>query len=446
MENKLKFSSVLQILMGIVTLNEFIRLWDKQFFTPLGYQHNLQALYNASFFSIPKHIIQCLMWGGGLFSSIAAITLIFTACCLITGIFSLYAVLTLTAIFMVYFIAHIGTLGTWVYEFTIPLGFAILLLIHHTTQHFSQHKSKKIFGDFHSVRFIYVVLAALLTAFVLYLINIASKNAYHYQMVGILTAASSFILLMVNFFISSKGSASTQPQQPAESYLLSKVVIFIGMMLVTQVNMNHLIKWFTPDGYVNLINTYQHYSTIGPHISSILNMIKQHVSIALSIQTTLESFLALCLVALVFRPFAFILSALLFISLAIIEFGVPGTFPVQHPIEYTWTWELFLTAMAMTIISCYEIKRIVHTKGLLKKLLGPIVYVDMSLFKRVKWCVIVGILAFCIVYFSHNVAKQLLSFSIQSGLTVFFYLLLFQLLDSLKNFTYKRTKKSYRAG
>lgn len=424
--NKFSFSSALRILMGIIVLNEFVVLWSQKFFTAAGYQQKLQLLYSHSFFSLPKHLLSFLMLGGHVFSIIAAVLLLTTAICLLLGVIRFYATLALSLIFTVYFVAHIGTVGTWVYEFAIPCGFSLLLITSRTAK-------DKLIGDFQSSCLLKTVVTTLLAAVAIYLVNVGSMNAQNYHVVGLITAITSFILLMLNFLISKKyQSTAIISSAHEQQLLLNKVAIFIGMMLVTQVHMNHLIHWFTPAGYTNLISTYQHYSSIAPYLNFVMEFIKQHVAIILPAQVVLESFLALCLVALVFRPIAFVLSALLFLGLAIIEFGVPGTFPVKHPIEYTWTWELLLTAITMSIISFYEIKRAVTSQGIVQKLLGPTIFSNMTIIARFNWSAMLGLLAFLIVFLSHNIAKQSIIFSIQSGLSVFCYLLLFHLLDGLK--------------
>ena len=56
----------------------------------------------------------------------------------------------------------------------------------------------------------------------------------------------------------------------------------------------------------------------------------------------------------------------------------------------------------------------------------------MTLKIRLMWSAIIRAVTFLIVLLSHNVAKQLMVFSTQSGLTFFCYLLLFHLIDILK--------------
>lgn len=436
--NKFTFSSTLRLLMGMIVLNEFIVLWSQNFFTAVGYQQKLQLLYSHSFFSAPKHLLQLFMLGGSFFSALAAMLMLATAVCLISGVMTFYALLSLTAIFAVYFIGHMGTVGTWVYEFAIPFGFAILLLTNRSA------KNKRI-GDFQSVSFLKTLVCAATATLGLYLVNIASMNATNYHLVGLLTALISGALLMLNFALSKKYPFTPISNPKDQQLLMNKVVIFIGMMLVTQVHMNHLINWFTPAGYTNLISTYQQYSSLAPYLNFAMELIKQHVALVLPVQIALESFLALCLMLLVFRPLAFVLSALLFLGLAVIEFGVPGTFPVKHPVEYTWTWELLLTAVTMALACGYEFKRVLQTKGIVHKLLGPAMYSDMTVTARFTWSALLGMLAFMIVFLSHNVAKQSMIFSIQSGLSVFFYLLLFHLLDGLKNIAFGRASANHMA-
>ena len=412
--------------MGIVLLNEFILLWDEKFFTAAGYREKIETLLSHSYFSVSKEILTFFAYGTPIFHLIAPIVLVVTSVFLICGIVNALSTKSLSIIFIVYFVSHIATTGTWVYEFVMPLIFSYLLVKHQPTE------KNIITGDFNSWPLKKAACVFLLISIFLYFINVSSKNAPHYYCVGIIMAIVVFVLLMINFYFSKKDPRENEQQNIFDEKLRDKATIFIGIMLASQVHMDRLFKWFTLKGYTNLIDIYQHYSTLSPHIYFFTQMIKHNAALVLPLQASLESFLALCLVILVFRPVVYLLSALLFLALAFIEFGVPATFPVKHPIEYTWTWELLLTAIVISVITCYEFKRFCTAKAPLEKWVGEPLYENMTILTRSLYTLIISILIFIVVLVSHNLAKVSSVFAIESGLTTFFYLGLFHLFDGLK--------------
>ncbi|MEM9242815.1 MAG: hypothetical protein AAGA27_02000 [Pseudomonadota bacterium] len=118
--------------------------------------------------------------------------------------------------------------------------------------------------------------------------------------------------------------------------------------------------------------------------------------------------------------------------LAFIKFGVPASFPIHYPIEPTWTWELLLSAVLMSVITVYEFRRFTREKTFTRRWFGPPVFADMSIIKRVFYTVIISLLIFVVIVLSNNLRHLNRIFALQSSLTVLFYLALFHMIDYLK--------------
>lgn len=436
MVNKLNFFSILRLLIGIVLLNEFFSLFDNKFYTSTGFIHRLLFLQTHSYYLFTQKILSLFIEGHNFLPFLVAVILLLSAIFLLLGIFLRITLVMTTIVFLIYFISHIATIGTWVFEFVMPLGFTLLLFMTKT-------KSLRFCADYSGLNTRLACIINLFMTFATFFVIVVSRNSPHYYFVATLTATTLLLLLSLNLYFSKRLGHNHFIDTLSDERLRSKATIFIGLMLSSQVHMDRLINWFTVSGYKNLINIYQQYSTLLPSLNFLLQGIKNKASIILSIQASTESFLALGLVLLVFRPCISILSALLFLGLSFIEFGVPATFPVKFPVEYTWTWELFLSACVMSIIAIFETKKFCQSKtSLIERTLGRTVFSDFSFNKRFLYTLFLALGVYLIVLLSHNVSKASQIFSIESGLTAFFYLLLFHLLDHIKD-KYMNLNKSH---
>jgi hypothetical protein len=238
---------------------------------------------------------------------------------------------------------------------------------------------------------------------------------------------------MLNYALPRMTHAKQPTQQQHNQPLIDQLLVITGIMLAAQIHMDYLFKWFTVAGYDNLIATYQKYATISPLISLALHFIEAHARFFMPLQQALESFLPLCLIALVLRPIAVVFTTGLLLALAIIELGVPATFPVLSPIEHTWAWELMLSALVMTAICAYEWKRFFKSKDFAQRWFGDALFPHMSWRKRSYSTLACCSALYVIIVASHNLPNVAFIFSFGSTLTVFFYLVLFHFLDHLKS-------------
>lgn len=440
--HKITFPTCVRLLLGMVILSDFFLLLNNKFFTFAGYISRLQFLHDHNQFSLFK-------WFISIFNSSAhvipwyylfAIILLVTAVSLLSGIWVKFFNYISFLFFLILFICHAGINGVWLFEFVMPCGFAYLVLE-------NQRKTKIInkgfvSGDLAHLNMVLSIICIIILSLFVCWINIESKNfiskdSSHFYpfMVGLFV----FILLLLNIILSKvfcKNNINKNYDKILHQKILDKCAIFLGIMLVTQVNLDALLNWFTVSGYENLINIYQRYSSVTHSSHFFTEFMKQHSVFAVPVQASVEAFLALCLITLVFRPLSFLLSGLLFLALALIELGVPSNFPVIKPIEFAWAWDLMPSVFVMFLITYYDLRRFINEKSYKLKLVGAPTFINLSLYKRFFYMVLVCVLLFIITSFAHRNANHpelVFMLSLGAVLTVFLYLCLFHLLDILKH-------------
>ncbi|MEM9242816.1 MAG: hypothetical protein AAGA27_02005 [Pseudomonadota bacterium] len=64
--------------------------------------------------------------------------------------------------------------------------------------------------------------------------------------------------------------------------------------------MDRLLNWFTISGYKNLIGIYLQYSNLPKSLLALVRSIQHYAHLAMPLQASLEAFLGICLVVLLF--------------------------------------------------------------------------------------------------------------------------------------------------
>lgn len=425
----MKCTAWLRILLGTVVLNELIRLASTGFFSTAGYQAKLHYLHDHNFLSASKALLHLGLIATPIAHIAIPVLLLITAIGAIGGMLTRVINPLLCLIFATYFIAHTGVEGTWVFEYALPWAFAMLLYWHEKKAHDHIWSA----GDFYGLSPIASALGITAYGITVTSINIGANNMAHGIYLPILVGAAALGLLLLNDITSRRSDAEHDTTAEHQQNLIDQLTITVGIMLASQVHMDYLFKWFTVTGYDNLISTYEHYASISPLVAPALIFIKNHANFFMPLQQALESFLPLCLIALVLRPLAVLFTTGLMLALAIIELGVPSTFPVISPLAHTWAWELMLSALVMVAICAHEWHRFFSTNDYMKRWFGQAMFTGITWKKRISLSILCCITLYFIIYASHNLAKVAFIFSFGSTLTVFLYLMLFHMLDHLKS-------------
>lgn len=435
------------ILMGVVLLTEFYTLLALGFFNPeqmtkrilLLSQHN-----NAGFFNV---IFNWVGHYSRFFAPLFALIILLTSLMLILliyrGIFSLIAAF----IFLIYFIAHTAAPTTWLYEYIIPtlfslaIGFARLpdlLFIdrQHRAMGFKAF-SKTIIPV---VRYILILVLAVLLGYIVAKSNNAGKLS---NIVAIISSITFVILIVVSSLIDRY---RLEHKKPAEKIIMKKmhhkflfklyeqpwldiITIIIGSMLVFQIYEDKLLHWFTLQGYRNLANIYSHFTHAPLWMSFFLRWTGNYANIFLPIQLVIESTSALLLVILIFREPFILIAAGLFILLAVSELGVPAAWPATLFPEPTWTWELLLTTVVTVMVGIYQLGRLLLAKSHAERWLGNNVFGNSSFYTRVIVSLICGLLIAGAVIFNKEVEAYNHMLAIESGLTLFLYMMILSVVD-----------------
>ena len=446
--HKITFTTCLRLLLGVLILSEFFLYLNNQFFTVTGFMSTLEFLRDYNQYSLFKWIISLFHNSAHVIPwyYLFAVIILLTAVSLITGIWVQFFNYISFLFFLILFICHEGVEGTWLFEFVLRFGVAYLVLENQIKQR--KHQDKKIIsGDLARINIVSGVVCIVIISLFVYWVNLESKNFIsknNSQLYILIFSVCVFLLLLLNLILSKLVCKKDDLKKYDEFFhqkILDKCAIFLGIMLATQVKLDTLLSWFTIIGYDNLIDNYQKYSSVTQGSRFFTEFIKDHSVIAVPLQASVEAFLALCLMTLIFRPISYLLSGLLFLALALIELGVPSVpsnLPVHMPSYFsvTWAWDLLPSAFVMLLITYYDCFRFLREKNNKLKLVGCSIFNNLSLYKRLFYTVLVCVLLFIVTSFAHRNPKNsdlVFMLSIGSTVTVFLYLCLFHLLDILKH-------------
>ncbi len=210
---------------------------------------------------------------------------------------------------------------------------------------------------------------------------------------------------------------------------LELLTVLIGAMLVFQIYEDYLLHWFTITGYQQLIDVYGKYSHSLPFFRTFIEFLGTKAEIIMPIQLVVESICALSLVILVLRAPFMIIATLLFWLLTYVEFGVPATWPLAVPPIPTWTWELLFTLVVSIILSLYHTGIMLRAKNAKERFLGIPIFKEAKFYFRFSIACFSGLLLTLIVTLSGTLGKFNPLAAIESGLTLFFYIIILSVID-----------------
>ncbi|AIT62934.1 hypothetical protein [Coxiella burnetii] len=446
----IRWMDILAFLIGAVLLNEFFSLWDAHFFTPSGMSQRLTFLATHNNFVVLKNLLRLVAHGAAILGPLTAIILFLTAAAIILFIMRGFMLFTATLIFFFYYLSHLGVPGIWTFEYLLPFLYSgCVWLSFLPDRALLQRKNKRIqffgFKVFEnkqvSVNVILILVASLLLWYVNYLSNNLNQLS---NLVGIKTAITFAILGIISLLMDklrykNQGrhdydNSAFRTTHPIYAKLLhfpwlELLTVLIGAMLVFQIYEDYLLHWFTITGYQQLIDVYGKYSHSLPFFRTFIEFLGTKAEIIMPIQLVVESICALSLVILVLRAPFMIIATLLFGLLTYVEFGVPATWPPAVPPIPTWTWELLFTLVVSIILSLYHTGIMLRAKNAKERFLGIPIFKEAKFYFRFSIACFSGLLLTLIVTLSGTLGKFNPLAAIESGLTLFFYIIILSVID-----------------
>ena len=198
----------------------------------------------------------------------------------------------------------------------------------------------------------------------------------------------------------------------------------IGVMLVFQVNADIALKWFTTEGYRNLVDTYRSTSNAPEIVKYFLQISSYEAPILYPIQFVFETFAAICLFLGIFRTPMYFLTTGLLALLMIIEFGVPPGWPPSNSGQVNWLWELMLPTLILLVCSIHNLTFFIKSGSLNEKFLGNKIMPSVD--KRTKamlLIIVLSLLSVSIALFS-SIPSNVLSKTIVDCLILFLIMIL----------------------
>lgn len=434
---KVNYTTFLRVILGVILFSELVVLYTNHFFSLSGFQSSISNLIDANAWQIVKCLNTIILDMSRFAVYICPVFLLMTSIALLIGIYPRLTSAVSLLIFLIYFMSHTGYQGLWAFTYLMPLLLNVILFINYMSH---KHKKQIILPDFyfiHPIPFLIIIVSLGLSVFVAIFL---SKNSLSPFFAALISGIVPSIILFIKYLIFFNKTSWDFNDLHLEQKTKDLSLILVGLMLCFQVHENDLLNWFTPDGFSKLITSFQNQSSLPQAILINLNFFKENSVLFSSAQSVIENFIALCLVALLFRPIITIAATLLCLALTIIEFGAAAGYQVSNPNDYTWAYELFLTTFILFVLSFYEIKRSLNVKCIINKLCGGPVLEYKSWLPRIILTLITTVIFTIVIYLMHNVPNSLPELTIRSGLTIFLYLIIFNLFDLAKVILRNRQK------
>lgn len=441
------------LLFGVVLLSEFVILLQNGFFSA-DQQHARLLLLSqeAANTGIAKLLLAVSAYTS-LLAPLCGIVLFIVSVCLCLLISRTWMMYSATFILGIYFVFHLSIKTTWLFEYLLPLLFAIVVSLAKTSDFVLQGNHKFLgYKLFNSPKLMPKFIFWVVSTALLFGCALLAKNSGHVSfMVASIVSASYMLLLIISLCLDSiripRKTYHDELVMLKEKYpgfyqlhhfpWLSLMGIIVGAMLTFQVFENQLLNWFTLDGYKSLIIIYRDYSN-SPGISGALNYAINHAEIFMAVQMAVEVTLALLLVIQIFRFPTIFVTFFFFLALTYIEFGVPASWPATASSEVTWLWELLLCTIIVFVIGGYQLGKFIVAKNTQKALLGESVFGHTRLPFRFFIAFAAGLLLALIIVSGHEVEEFNLTLAVASGLNLFFYVGILAVIDLV------RTKNTVR--
>lgn len=329
--------------------------------------------------------------------------------------------------------------GMWTFEFFFPAFFALtagFAKLSYPT--FTPSIFYKL-GLSKKISFIFILL---ITIFLWYVTSIAFYDPSFAAKVAYCSAASLFVLLLLQIGIVDDWIARKEIQdQPSYTVnLRSRVarwpwidimIICIGTMMVMQVYSNYFSGLFELNNYKALIEYYA-VASADHWLHPFLRWSAEYSYVLLPLQMIFETAVAILLTLLILRGPVLLLTTGLFGILAFAELGVSASWPPDAT-DLTWEWELLLVTGVGALISTGKIIELQKAKSFKNRVLGNKIYSSVPLWSQFMIAVLGGLTLYAIGMATQVFGEAYHIISISSGMTLFILLILLALLDRYRD-------------
>jgi hypothetical protein len=425
---------IIHLLLGTVLLTEFFTLFSQGFFSIIGFQHRITYLLK---FNNTIIIHQSLQWFSScawIFAPLSEVMLAFLSLCMLLLLFRAIASWLVVGVFAIYYLAHFNVPGIWMFEYLMPLLIAICISLANLPRLKQPCFKDYFFGSrlFRTCKWpLHVVLIFAISVLAWYVLRLSLQATHINQETSIYAAITLCVLLLISLSFEKLRIKEIKNYGCGLITIpwMDIITLIIGAMLVFQVYEDFLLNWFTLTGYRNLTQVYQHYTSAPDWFAAIIHLSGKSAELFMPVQLVLESVCALALVLLILRlPFA-LFAFFLFGALTYIEFGVPATWPATPMSELTWTWELLFSTCIIFFIFLFNLQRTYSLSANQRFKLGTNVFNKSSFITRVIVAIIAGLLMAGSVLLSGTLKQYNHILAIESGLTLFLYLVFLGIID-----------------
>ncbi len=419
---------IISIVLGCVLLTEFFHLLNRDFFNSVGFAARLDHLVAGNSIGGWDFLLTELARHAAFFAPLSAVLLALGSLLMILLIVKRVARWLTVVVFLFYYLSHLHYPGTWLFEYLMPLLIALCIAIASSVP----FTPAKLWPR--PRLWLQILIIAAVSCLLWYSVFLSEKKNHMIHHSAFYSAISFAVLLVILIFLDRFRSRREVQEYHLRHPLIpipwmDILTIIIGAMLVFQIYEDYLLKWFTLTGYKSLTEIYQTYTSAPRWMADFVKLAGTHAPFLMPIQVALESVCALMLVILVLRvPFT-ILAFLLFATLSFIEFGVPATWPASSEAPLTWTWELLFTTTVTFCLVVFNLQRLRITKPEERFKLGTGVFGHTRFITRIIIAMLGGIILSALVVISGTLKEFNHVLAIESGLTLFFYLLLLSVID-----------------
>jgi|GEM_PF-3509762 len=429
---KYPWLNLINQLLGLIILSEWIVLTNLGFFSPSSFVARIQVIKQASQFNffngLVCHVVTHLPWLGYLVS----IFMLVVSAMMILRLYRYIINWCGVAIALVYTLAHLTYPGTWLFEFAAPLIFMVIIaLATHHGRHLKTHKSKAV--GFYYIDImptgLTIIIALVYSLSVFYFLVVSESAGHASQKVGFETGVAFFVLFIISEVINRYRLTQADLSRQSQRYLawmnyhwLDYLLMSIGIILICQVVMDQQLNWFSSRGYHNLVNVYATSSDSPLFVRHFLAWASMQSTWMAPVQQAIEFFLAIGAVLLLYRfPVAlgiFGLCALLTFS----EFGVPSTWPPSSHADMTWTWELLSITLVAGIIAIYQFMVWLYARDASERVMGEGVFSNLSFWEGILVVFFISVSVSIYILLTHSLKALNHAFAIQSGLSCLLFL------------------------
>ena len=439
---KYRWLNLINQLLGLILLSEWIVLFNIHFFNPENFLQRVEIIKNMSSFNFLNSFYFMVVSNAPWISYMACVALLIVSALMILRLYRWVINWCGVVISFIYVSSHLTYPGTWLFQYASPFIFMVIIALStHHDKRLSTFKEKVL--GFHTVvllpNWLNIFVGLVYSAFIFYFLIVSESAGMASQKVGIETGIFFFILFVVSEIINKYRLTQNDLTEEHDRYIewmnyhwLDYILMAIGIMIICQVIMDEQLNWFTKTGYQDLISVYAQSTDSPLFIRHFLTWASSQSVWLAPVQQAIESFLAIAAVLLVYRlPVALGIFGLC-LMLTFSEFGVPATWPPTAHAELTWTWELLNITLVVGVVTLYQLSVWLSASTTVERVLGEGVFSNLSYSKSMFINFLMSLTLCVYILLTHSLKLLNHSFAIQAGLACFLFLSITVAIDRLR--------------